>query len=528
MEDLKERVGLDERLDQAAVTGMTMAVWADVQPDKPAVIDAYGKSRTFAEVNANANRLARLFRQHGVQPGDSLALVCSNRVEFIEVLAATMRAGVRITPVNWHLNADEIAYIINDCEAKVLVGDVRVAVIGEAATHCPHLTLKLSVGGDIDGFVDYDTALVPLDGSDISDPVLGNQMMYTSGTTGRPKGVYRPTPVVTPVSVLAGRGYDDTSIQLCAGPAYHAAPLAFDVRAAMGTGSTLIFMDKWDSEQVLRTISEQKVTHLHMVPIMFQRLLDLPAEVKAKYPVDHVRYIVHGAAPCPPEVKQAMIEWFGPVLSEYYAGSEGGAGFTINSDEWLKKPGSVGKRPAMLQVRIIDEQGNDCPNGVPGTIYHQLPPGGGFQYYKDEAKTQASRVGDFFTMGDVGYFDEDDYLFLTGRSAETIISGGVNIYPQECENLLITHPKVADAAVFGVPNADLGEEVKAVVQLMPGVPKTGATAEELIAFCGQHLARQKVPRSVDFEDELPRLPTGKLYKRLLRDRYWGDKKSRIV
>ncbi|MDP3489306.1 MAG: AMP-binding protein [Phenylobacterium sp.] len=527
MEDLKERVGLDNRLDEAAVNGMTMAVWADVQPDKTAVVDAYGKSRTFAEVNANANRLARLFRQHGVQPGDSLALVCSNRAEFIEVLAATMRAGVRITPVNWHLNADEIAYIINDCEAKVLVGDVRVAVIGEVATHCPHLTLKLSVGGDIDGFVDYDTALGPLDGSDISDPVLGNQMMYTSGTTGRPKGVFRPAPVVTPVSILAGRGYDDTSIQLCAGPAYHAAPLAFDVRAAMGTGSTLIFMDKWDSETVLRNISEQKVTHLHMVPIMFQRLLDLPAEVKAKYPVDHVRYIVHGAAPCPPEVKQAMIEWFGPVLSEYYAGSEGGAGFTINSDEWLQKPGSVGKRPALLQVRIIDEQGNDCPNGVPGTIYHQLPPGGGFQYYKDEAKTQASRVGEFFTMGDVGYFDEDDYLFLTGRSAETIISGGVNVYPQEIDNELIKHPAVADSSTVGIPHPEWGEQVKAVIMLNEGYEASDELAHEILDFARKALPGFKVPRSLDFVTELPRSEAGKIQRNKVRAPYWEGRARQI-
>ncbi|WP_333586670.1 AMP-binding protein [Phenylobacterium sp.] len=527
MEDLKERVGLEEKLDQAAVTGMTMAVWAEVQPDKVAVIDPTGRRKTFAEVNTNANKLARLFRQHGVQPGDALALVCSNRAEFVEVLAATMRTGVRITPVNWHLNADEIAYIINDCEAKVLVGDARVGALAAASKACENVVLRLSVGGAIEGFEDYDAALAPLDGSDIDNPVLGNQMMYTSGTTGRPKGVFRPNPVVTPANVLAGRGYDANSIQLCAGPAYHAAPLAFDVRAAMGTGSTLVFIDKWDSEQVLKTISEQKVTHLHLVPIMFQRLLDLPGEVKAKYPVDHVRYIVHGAAPCPPEVKQAMIDWFGPVLSEYYAGSEGGAGFAISSEEWLKKPGSVGKRPALLQVRIVDEEGNDCPPGVPGTIYHQLPPGGGFQYYKDEKKTQASRLGDFFTMGDVGYFDEDDYLFLTGRSAETIISGGVNIYPQEIDNELIKHPAVADSSTVGIPHDQWGEEVRAVIMLNPGYEPSDALAQEILGFARQALPGFKVPRGLDFVDDLPRSEAGKIQRNKVRAPYWEGRARQI-
>ncbi|MGH6998680.1 MAG: AMP-binding protein, partial [Phenylobacterium sp.] len=312
MEDLKERPSLETVLDAAAATGMTTAVWAGLRPDKVAVVNPDGSSRSFAQVNAAANKLTRLFRQAGLKAGDALAIVCSNRAEFIEVQAATLRSGLRITPVNWHLTTDEIAYIINDCEAKVLVGEARVGVIAAAAEQCPNVVLKLAVGGDIPGFASYEAAIAPLDGSDIDDPVLGNQMMYTSGTTGRPKGVFREAPVVTPQAMYALRNYDDDSIQLCAGPAYHAAPLAFDIRAAMGAGSPLHFLDKWDSEQVLRTISEQKVTHLHLVPIMFQRLLSLPDEVKARYPVDHVKYIVHGAAPCPPEVKQAMIEWFGP------------------------------------------------------------------------------------------------------------------------------------------------------------------------------------------------------------------------
>ena len=519
---------LDARLEAAAYVGMTNAVWAQVHGDRPAIHDPDGTSHSFAKINATANRLARLFRAHGLGAGDGLALICSNRAEFVEVLAATLRTGMRITPVNWHLTTDEIAYIIQDCEAKVVVGEARVATVGPATAQCPDVVLKLSVGGAIDGFQPLDAAIAPLDGSDIEDPVLGLQMMYTSGTTGRPKGVYRPTPVITPQAMYALRGYDhQTSVQLCAGPAYHAAPLAFDVRAAMGAGVPLYFIDKWDSEVVLKTISEKKVTHLHLVPIMFQRLLALAPEIKAKYPVDHVEYVVHGAAPCPPEVKFAMIEWFGPVLSEYYAGSEGGSGFAISSEEWLMKPGSVGRRPPLLQVRILDDEGNEQPQGTPGGIYHQLPPGGGFTYYKDDAKTEANRRDGFFTMGDVGYFDEDDYLFLTGRNAETIISGGVNIYPQEVDNELIKHDAVADSATVGVPHDEWGEQVKAVILLKPGHQPSDALAQEILSFGRQTLAAYKVPRSLDFVTDLPRSEAGKIQRNKVRAPYWEGRARQI-
>jgi len=342
MDAVMERAGLAERLEAAAVVGMTTAVWAEAQPHKAAVVDPDGRSRTFAEVNANANRIVRLLRQAGLKAGDAVAVLMSNRGEFVEVQAATLRGGFRITPINWHLSTDEIAYILNDCEARALFAEARIAASAPAAAQAPGLKLKVSAGGGIDGFQDYDAALASLDGSDIPDPSLGNQMLYTSGTTGRPKGVFRAAPVVTPQAMFALRGYDEASVQLCAGPAYHAAPLAFDVRTAMGAGATLVFLDKWDSEHTLRTIAQHKVTHMHLVPIMFQRLLALPPEAKARHDISSVKYIVHGAAPCPPEVKHAMIEWFGPVLNEYYAGSEGGAGFMINSEEWLRKPGSVG------------------------------------------------------------------------------------------------------------------------------------------------------------------------------------------
>lgn len=527
MDAVLERAGLDQRLEAAAMTGMTTAVWAEHQPDKAAVIDPDGRTRSFVEVNRNANRIVRLLRNAGLKAGDAVAVLMSNRGEFIEIQAATLRGGFRITPINWHLTTDEIAYILNDCEAQALFAEARIAASAPAAAEAPGLRLKVSVGGAIDGFQDYDAALASLDGSDIADPSLGNQMLYTSGTTGRPKGVFRAAPAVTPQAMYALRGYDADSVQLCAGPAYHAAPLAFDVRAAMGAGATLVFLDKWDSEHTLRTIQDRKVTHMHLVPIMFQRLLALPDEVKARYDISSVKYIIHGAAPCPPEVKHAMIAWFGPVISEYYAGSEGGAGFMINSEEWLRKPGSVGKKPELLGSKILDEQGNECPPNVSGTIYHQLPPGGGFTYYKDEKKTQASRVGDYFTMGDMGYFDDDGYLFLTGRSAETIISGGVNIYPQEIDNELIKHEAVADSATVGVPHDEWGEQVKAVIMLKPGYEPSDLLAQEILAFARDSLPGFKVPRSLDFVTSLPRSEAGKIQRGKVRAPYWEGRARQI-
>jgi len=528
MEDLKDRVSLDDRLAAAAMTGMTLAVWAEVQGDRTFIHNPNGSSKSYNQVNANTNRIVRLLRAKGLTAGDSVALLCSNRAEFVEVLNATMRGGFRLTPVNWHLTADEIGYIIGDCEAKAVFAEARVAATVPAVAECPDLVAKFAIGGDIAGFETYDQALAAFEGSDIADPVLGDSMMYTSGTTGRPKGVYRKSPVIVPQALYAMRGYDHaTSVQLCAGPAYHAAPLAFDVRAAMGAGCPLVFMDKWDSELVLKTLAEKKVTHLHMVPIMFQRLLALPAQVKAKYDISRVQYIVHGAAPCPPEVKAAMIEWFGPVLSEYYAGSEGGAGFVISSQEWLQKPGSVGKRPALLGSKILDDQGQECPTGVAGTIYHQLPPDGGFTYYKDETKTQANRVGDYFTMGDVGFFDEDGYLFLTGRNAETIISGGVNIYPQEVDNELIKHDAVADSSTVGIPHDEWGEQVKAVILLKPGFQPSDELAQEILAFARMNLPAFKVPRSVDFVSDLPRSEAGKIQRNKVRAPYWEGRARQI-
>jgi long-chain acyl-CoA synthetase len=511
---------LIDRLIESSAKGMTASLWAEVKPDVIAVHDPIG-SRTFRQINDNANRIVRLLRAHGLKEGDSVALLCSNRAEFVEVLSACLRGGYRITPVNWHLNTDEVEYIINDCDAKALFAETRYKSSLEAST--PQVALKVSLGDAAEGFVDYDKALKEFDHSDITDPTLGSQMLYTSGTTGRPKGVYRKASAALMVPTPGAP--DD--VQLCAGPAYHAAPLAFDVRSAMSQGNPLVFLDRWDSEGVLKTIEKYKVTRAHLVPIMFQRLLALPDEVRAKYDISSLNYIIHGAAPCPPEVKKAMIDWVGPIINEYYAGSEGGAGFVVSSDEWLSKPGTVGKLPAEDALKILDDEGNPVPKGVSGTLYFKVSPIAPFEYYKDPAKTAAAHRDGYFTLGDVGYLDEDNYLFLTGRNAETIISGGVNIYPQEIDNEIIKHPAVEDSCCIGAPNEEWGEEVKAVITLNPGFEPSDDLAKEIIAFSRQHLAGYKVPKSIDFVDELPRSPAGKIQRGKVRKPYWAGRAREI-
>jgi long-chain acyl-CoA synthetase len=515
---------LAEQVNEANRVGMAHAVWARVKGDAPAVYEAAGAVRTFGELNANANRVARLLRQAGLAPGDAVALVCSNRLEFADVLSGALRVGLRLTPVNWHLTPEEIAYIVGNCEAKALFADTRVTGMAEAAAMCEGLKLKVAIGGDLPGFVNYDTALAGVDGSDIDDPVRGYTMLYTSGTTGRPKGVFKPNAPGLEFSLDYDR---DADLHMCTGPAYHAAPLLGDLRRPLHNGVPTVLMDKWETHAVLRTVAERRVTHSHFVAIMFQRLLALPAEQRGAYDLSSLKVITHGAAPCPPEIKAAMIDWVGPVLNEYYAGSEGGAGFRITSEEWLKKPGSVGRRPTPASARILDDEGNDCPTGVAGGIYMALAVQGGFEYFRDTAKTQAGRRDGYFTLGDIGYLDEDDYLFLTGRSAETIIAGGVNIYPQEVDNELIKHPAVEDSCTVGVPHDEWGEEVRAVIQLKAGYEPTEALKAEILAFAAARVARFKIPRAVDFMAALPRSEAGKIQRNKVRAPYWEGRSRSI-
>ena len=515
---------LGDRVTAAIRTGMMHAIWAELQPDRAAIHEAGGRTQTWAGLNANANRVARQLEDAGLQPGDAVALVCTNRVEFCEVLSGAMRIGLRLTPVNWHLTAEEIAYVVKDCQAKALFGDVRVPAIAEAADQCPDLRLKVAIGGSLDGFETWDHAIGGLDGGDIANPVRGYTMLYTSGTTGRPKGVFKPDAPAPVFNPAYDRAHD---MHMCTGPAYHAAPLMGDVRRPLTNGVPLVFIDKWESEAVLRTIHTHRVTNTHMVAIMFQRLLALPQEVKSRYDLSSLKVITHGAAPCPPEVKRAMIDWVGPILSEYYAGSEGGAGFRLDSHEWLRKPGSVGRMPYPGAAKILDDEGQELPRGRPGAIYMKLPDSGRFQYYNDAEKTDKGRRGDYFTLGDIGYFDEDDYLFLTGRNAETIIAGGVNIYPQEIDNELIKHPSVEDSCTVGVPHEEYGEEVRAVIQLKAGVAPSEALKSEILGQAAANLAKFKVPRGLDFVEELPRNAAGKVLRNRVRAPYWAGRARQI-
>jgi len=515
-----------ERRTEALRQGMIVSLWAQVRPEEPAIISPHGR-RTFAELNANANRLARALRRRGLGPDDGVALLLANRPEFAEVSAASQRAGLRLTPVNCHLTAKEAGYIVADCGAKALVADARFAVTAASvAVLAPQATVRLAVGGRIDGFTPYLEAIEAEDGADIGDPSLGTSMLYTSGTTGRPKGVYRPrgAPVLTSTSAtrsftvsaqLAGQG---PSMHLCTGPLYHAAPLALSLAVSIAQGMGVVLMDGWDAEEALRLIQRHRVTHTHMVPTMFHRLLSLPEEVRRAHDTSSLRFVLHGAAPCPIEVKRAIIDWWGPVVYEYYAATEGGGTF-VTSEEWLQRPGTVGPPPTQDHIRILDEDGHDLTAGEVGTIYIKAPEGAAFSYYNDPAKTAATYRGQYFTLGDVGYLDGDGYLYLTDRSVNLIVSGGVNLYPAEIEAVLLAHPAVGDVAVIGVPNDEWGEEVKAVVEPQPGVVGSPELAAELISWCRQRLASFKCPRSVDFTAALPRQDNGKLYKQVLREQY---------
>jgi len=510
-----------DRRKELAAQGLTLRWWAEQLPDNQAIISDAG-TRTFAELDARASQLVRALRARGVVAGDAVALICTNRPEFAEVVAACTRGGYRLTAINWHLTGDEAAYIVGDCEAKALVADARLAETAiVASANASRVQVRLAVAGHIDGFESYDDAVAAESGELIDDPTPGSQMLYTSGTTGRPKGVYRPPAVAAAAATTSVNIYGYTEgggdVHLCTGPLYHAAPLAFSLSAPLGFGCTVVLMDSWDAEDALRLIAEHEVTHTHMVPTMFHRLLSLPEDVRAKYDTSSLRYVLHGAAPCPVPVKQRLIEWLGPIVWEYYAATEGVGSF-VNSETWLSRPGTVGKPMTDDQVKIGDPDGNELPRGEVGLVYIKAG-AARFEYFKDESKTSDTYRGDYFTLGDVGYMDADGYLFLTDRTANLIISGGVNIYPAEVDAVLLQHPSIGDVATIGVPNDEWGEEVKAVVELQPGLDPSPELADELLAFCRSQLAAYKCPRSVDFVAALPRQDNGKIYKRLLRDRY---------
>jgi long-chain acyl-CoA synthetase len=503
-------------------------------PEKPAyIMAATGEAVTYGELEDRSNRLAQLFRARGLRAGDHIAIVMENQKRFYEVCWAAQRAGLYFTAISTRLTAPEAAYIVNDCGARLLVASRAMAKVAEGLPgQVPGVETLLMTDGTVPGFEVYEDAVAKMPAEPIGDETSGVDMLYSSGTTGRPKGVKiplsgEPIDFVSPQGLASRRLYSfgaDT-VYLSPAPLYHAAPLRFNMWVQR-VGGTCVIMEHFDAEDYLRLVEKHRATHTQLVPTMFVRMLKLPEEVRLKYDVSSLKVAIHAAAPCPIDVKRAMIDWWGPILMEYYAGTEGNGSTFINSHDWLEHPGSVG-RPMVGEVHILGEDGSEQPPGEPGAIYFAGGPE--FSYHNDPEKTaQARNEQGWSTLGDVGYLDEDGFLYLTDRKAFMIISGGVNIYPQEVENLLIGHPKVADVAVFGVPNDEYGEEVKAVVQPLDWADAGPALEAELIGYCRENLAHLKCPRSVDFERELPRHPTGKLYKRLLRDRYWGKKESRIV
>lgn len=520
----------EDEIVQAARQGMAIARFARDTPDRPAVIAEQG-GRTYGELNRRANQLARVWRRAGIRAGDAIALLMSNRAEFLDVYMAALRTGVRMTPVNWHLKADEIAYIVDNCEARTLITEERFREAAVNATRqAPRLCqrLMLTDGQAPAGFLNYDEALQAADDRDLEDPCYGRYMLYTSGTTGRPKGVLRATrePFLPSWEEGPGQIHPLEAKELLTGPAYHGAPIVSLARTLI-SGATVVLMDKWDAETTLKLIQDHRITHTHMVATMFHRLLQLPRSVRDSYDVSSLKVVLHGAAPTPVPVKKAMIDWFGPVLLEYYGGSEGSAGFRVTSEEWLRKPGTVGRQGPDHDNIILDDEGRPVPAGTTGTIYTRQPPEERFEYFRDPQKTAASYRGAYFTLGDMGYFDEDGYLFLTGRTAELIISGGVNIYPQEVDNELMEHDAINEVCTIGVPSEEWGEEIKSVVQLRQGYTPSADLTRDIISFARSRLGNYKCPRSIDYVDELERLPTGKIRRSQVREPYWAGRERQI-
>jgi long-chain acyl-CoA synthetase len=512
---------------------MYPGAFLDTHPDKPAVImGGSGFTQTFAELDAAANRLSRLLRAAGVQPGDHVALCMENHDHYMEVLWGCHYAGAVYTACSSRLTSGELEYILDDCAAKVFItSKYKADQAAEIVAGTPNVGLRLMLDGTIPGYESYESSVAAHEPTPLpEDRVAGFDMLYSSGTTGQPKGVAREfvaNPLESTANGVSGLltllfgGTNDT-VYLSPAPFYHAAPLRFCM-ANHQIGATVVAMEHFDPELYLQYVERYQATHSQVVPTMFVRMLKLPDDVRGRYDVSSLQCVIHAAAPCPKQAKKQMIEWFGRIIHEYYAGTEGNGFVYCNSDMWLAHEGTVGT-PINCTIHICGDDGEELPRGESGTIYFEG--GASFEYHNDPEKTRGSRHPSqpWSTLGDVGYLDDDNFLYLTDRKAYMIISGGVNIYPQEAENVLVGHPKVIDVAVFGVPNDDFGEEVKAVVHpvTMPSTPDEAADlSKELIAFCRSHLADVKCPRSIDFREELPRHPTGKLYKRLLKDEYWA-------
>jgi len=511
---------------------------AAADPDGPAIIDEFG-TVTRTELNERVNRLVNGLRNAGLQSGDAIALLAGNRREYVETVMACGIGAWILVPLNWHLTAEELAYILNDSGAQALLADTEFATVAvDAVEHAPGVTARLAIGENPPGGFDtYDDLLDGASPDEPRDQAAGTYMFYTSGTTGRPKGVRSTSFVVgMPVSVhaamlsgLAGMLHiPDGGVCLVNAPLYHGGPFLFSMLPAY-RGATLVMRRKFDPAGMLRVIDEYKVTTAYAVPTHFVRLLRLPQEAKDAFDGGSLKAVFHTGAPCAPDVKRQMLEWWGPVIHELYSATEtGGLGCFITGEEWLKKPGTVGKPLPVISIEIVGDGGEVLPPNEVGTVYVRNLIGGDFSYHGAPEKTaEAHREPGVMTVGDVGYLDDEGYLFLCDRKIDMIISGGVNIYPAEIEAVLVSHPAVLDAAVFGIPHDEFGEEVKAVIEPAEGYEPSDGLAAEILAHAREHLAGYKVPRSVDFTDEFPRTETGKLVKRELRDPYWQGRDRSI-
>jgi long-chain acyl-CoA synthetase len=500
---------------------------AATDPDHPAVVMAgSGEVVTYGELDAGAMRLAQLLRSEGLQPGDHLAILLENHPRYFEVFWAAMRAGLYCTPINWHLKAEEAGYIVEDCGAKAVITSTALRDVATGLEpHLGNVTTRLVIDGELDGWTPYEAAVAAHPAEPLDPQPEGSIMFYSSGTTGRPKGI-KPSLTGTPYGegiapillLIQGLfGFTADARYLCPAPLYHAAPLGWST-AVQRLGGTVVVMESFDAARALAAIEEHRITHAQFVPTHFVRMLKLDDADRTRADLSSLELAVHAAAPCPVDVKQQMLDWWGPRIHEYYAGSEGNGFCYVGPEDWLAHPGTVGK-PVMGVVHVLDEDGTELTQGETGQIWFESPTR--FEYHNDPEKTKgAFNDRGWSSLGDIGHLDADGFLFLTDRASHMIISGGVNIYPQEVENELTLHPAVADVAVIGVPNADFGEEVKAVVVAADPDAAGPALGEELMAHCRERLAKYKCPVSVDFVDSLPRLPTGKLLKRELRQRYW--------
>ncbi len=505
-------------------------------PDRAAIIMyPSGTVVTFGELEVRANRLAHLFRAAGLVEGDAVAILMENNEHMHAVMWAARRAGLYYVPINTNLTAAEAAYIIDNSSAKAIVGSANLkdtlAGLGvELPNGLPAVLVitdgvkssVTSAASHLDGWQRYPECVADQPDTPIADEVEGDLLQYSSGTTGRPKGIKRALPHVPPaeapglMAALVAFWMRPDAVYLSPAPLYHTAPSVWSMQT-QAAGITTVVMEKFDAEGALDAIAKHRITHGQFVPVMFTRMLKLRNDVRESYDVSSLERVMHAAAPCPVEIKKQMIDWWGPIVDEYYASSEAHGSTLITADEWLAHPGSVG-RPMAGAIHILDEEGDELPPGQPGEIYFEG--GVDFEYLNDAAKTASSRDSrGWKTVGDIGYVDEEGYLYLTDRRHHMIISGGVNIYPQEAENMLVTHPKVMDAAVFGIPDAEMGQQVKAVVQTVEPVDATDAFGEELASWLRNRLTHYKCPRSISFEAQLPRTDAGKLYKQGLIAKY---------